>query len=124
MHKEGNTWPQSLAAYDHLADEDLIFRYRQRGDLGAIYCLFERYAHLAFGCFASKGNDGSRCLAKVEALFMQLIRGGSGMEEQGFRPWLYRQCGVEEPCGPSPAAGISPEVRRKGWERFREGKAT
>lgn len=123
-NQEANApWASPLSAYDHLADEDLLFRYQQRGDLGAIYCLFDRYAHLAYGCFALQGLDGPQCLEKVEALFMQLIRGDREIMEQGFRPWIYAQCEVREGVLSAPSLKISPEKQQQGWQRFSQGKA-
>ena len=110
--------PSSLEAYRNLEDEDLLYRYQQRGDQGAMYCLFGRYAHIAYGCFAMDGRDARACSEQVESLFMRLIC-GEKLEEKRFRDWLLDQC--------LPArlrAGEGQPMPDEGaiWARFTQGK--
>jgi len=76
---------------DHLADEDLIARIRDRGDRDALLELVSRYQEPIYNFLLGRLRNPQRAEEAAQETFLRMLRGLPGYRaELPFRPWLYR----------------------------------
>jgi RNA polymerase sigma-70 factor (ECF subfamily) len=76
---------------DHHADEDLIARFRDRGDRKALLELVSRYQGPIYTFLLGRLGSPQRAEEAAQETFLRMLRGLPGYRaELPFRPWLYR----------------------------------
>lgn len=79
----------SLALVE-LTDEDLMARYRRRGDRGAFNLLVQRYERELFGYLRRYLGDAEQADDCFQTTFLQVhLKKDQYEEGRPFRPWLY-----------------------------------
>lgn len=76
--------------YKKLADEELVFRYAQRGEQAAFTALFERYGHLVYGVCLKYLKDADAAKDAMQQVFIKLIEDLKRFKVESFKPWLYQ----------------------------------
>jgi RNA polymerase sigma factor (sigma-70 family) len=79
-----------LPDYRRLLDEELVRRYAERGEQGAVFTLFERYSHIVLGiCFNHYSNSQ---LAKeaMQKIFIKMLDDMRSVQPDKFKPWLLK----------------------------------
>ncbi len=76
--------------YKKLADEELVFRYAQRGEQAAFTTLFERYGHLVYGICLKYLKDPEAAKDAMQQIFIKLLEDLRRFKVEAFKPWLYQ----------------------------------
>lgn len=74
---------------DKLSDEELIIRYRRRGDLRIVGILFDRYAHLVYGVCLKYLKNREASQDAVMEIFEKIVVELKHRDVRVFRSWLY-----------------------------------
>ncbi|HVE41923.1 MAG TPA: RNA polymerase sigma factor [Planctomycetota bacterium] len=75
----------------NLTDEDLIARFRDRGDRDALLELVSRYQGPIYNYLLGRLGSPQRAEEAAQETFLRMLRGLPGYRaELPFRPWLYR----------------------------------
>ena len=71
------------------SDEELLTRYREKGDISLLGQLYERYMHLVYGVCLKYLEDREWSKDEVMNIFEKLVTAVPGQEIVNFRTWLY-----------------------------------
>lgn len=73
-----------------LSDEELIYRYAQRGEHMAVNSLFERYGHLIYGVCLKYLKNTDAAKDAMQQIFIKLLEDLKRFDIERFKPWLYQ----------------------------------
>lgn len=76
--------------YKKLSDEELVYRYAQKGEGLAINVLFERYGHLVFGVCLKYLKEPEAAKDAMQQVFIKLLEDLKRFKIDNFKPWLYQ----------------------------------
>ncbi|MEZ4920167.1 MAG: sigma-70 family RNA polymerase sigma factor [Saprospiraceae bacterium] len=76
-------------AANELADEALLAKYQESGDLQHLGQLYERYMSMVFGVCLKLMRDHGKAEDAVMIIFESIIEKARTHEIANFRPWLY-----------------------------------
>jgi RNA polymerase sigma factor (sigma-70 family) len=71
------------------ADETLLLRYRETGDLEVLAALYEKYMHLVYGLCIKYLKDKDTSKDAVMQIFEELITKSARHEVNNFKSWLH-----------------------------------
>jgi RNA polymerase sigma-70 factor (ECF subfamily) len=71
------------------ADEKLLQRYRQHGDLAVLGALYGKYMHLVYGVCLKYLKDEEQSKDAVMQLFEELVTKAAKHDIKQFKPWLH-----------------------------------
>lgn len=74
---------------DSGSDEELLARYREKGDIGILGQLYERYMHLVYGVCLKYLEDREWAKDEVMNIFEKLVTAVLQQEIVSFSTWLY-----------------------------------
>ncbi len=71
------------------SDEELLGRFRKRGDLESLGRLYQRYMHLVYGVCLKYLDDRDQAKDEVMNIFEKLVMTVADQEIVTFKTWLY-----------------------------------
>lgn len=74
---------------NNAADETLLLRYRETGDLEVLAALYEKYMHLVYGLCIKYLKDKDTSKDAVMQIFEELITKSARYEVNNFKSWLH-----------------------------------
>ncbi|MFD0752098.1 RNA polymerase sigma factor [Mucilaginibacter calamicampi] len=75
--------------YSRSADEVLLLKYRETGDLEVLAALYEKYMHLVYGLCIKYLKDKDSSKDAVMQIFEELIIKSARHEVSNFKSWLH-----------------------------------
>ncbi len=72
-----------------MADEELVFAFKQNGDNEIFGEIFQRYTHLVFGVCMKYLRDEEGAKDAVMQVFEKLFNDLHRQEIQSFKSWIY-----------------------------------
>lgn len=83
------TLKQAPANYKKLPDEELVFRFAERHEQIALFCLFERYGHLVMGVCTNDLGNAQLAKKTTEEIFIRLATELQRFKTDNFKAWLF-----------------------------------
>lgn len=81
---------ENLSTTDSMADEELLFRYRETGDRALFELLMRRYQREIFSYLRRYLNDAEMAEDAFQGTFLQVhLKCSQFDSDRRFRPWLY-----------------------------------
>jgi len=71
------------------SDQDLLFDFREKGDLDKLGILYSRYMHLVYGVCIKYLKDRDTAKDEVINIFEKLVSDVCNHEISNFKTWLY-----------------------------------
>ena len=82
-------WLRNKSNLDELADDALITRFRQDGDMKAVGILFNRYIDLVYGVCLKYLKSSVKAEDAVMHIFELIVKKLPKHQVENFRPWLH-----------------------------------
>lgn len=71
------------------SDEELLKRFREKGDIESLGMLYQKYMHLVYGVCLKYLEEREAAKDEVMNIFEKLVSALPGQEPENFKTWLY-----------------------------------